>query len=569
MYKFKHIVLTAIVILILQACSQVLETVSFVGGNKKPGVNNNQENFDINIKSLTFKSAMIANKAAYPRQLMLPGSGAKAKVSNEAEFLTSNLPKSTNKFKYLLGYGDELSFTLVSEFQEKKVKWPNSPKPTEYLLGVGDQLNFIQIQSNIDTVEILSKSIEESLTLANRDAVSSKGVIGSNGNVLLLGIGNINAAGKTINEIRDDVRNLIISKGQQPNFQLEISSFRSKRVFVSRVDTNKNEIIYLNNLNLTLQEIALRSGISESARVSSVIKLSRNSKTYRLTARQLFNKKSPKIYIQNNDRIEIDIISSNAFQEVATVGSNGKVLLRGIGNINAKNRTLDELRDEISKKLIDNDLKPTYQLEISKFSSKKAYLIQKDGGTKILKLTNVPTSLKDIIIANNGNVSSSKGLTIVTLKRDGKTYRIPTEQILNQDHNSFWIINNDQIELQTIAYKPGQVFALSGSTGAQIIPINPSKRETLADVLFVPGGALGNRFAKRSEVYLLRGGNPAIALHLNAQDVSRILVAAKAELRPNDIIYVAERPIISFSRTLSEILPLRVLLRDIQEGNIP
>ena len=568
MYKFKHIILTAIVILILQACSQVLETVSFEGGNKKPGVNNNQENFDINIKSLTFKSAIIANKAAYPRQLMLPGSGAKAKVSNEAEFLTSNLPKSTNKFKYLLGYGDELSFTLVSEFQEKKVKWPNSPKPTEYLLGIGDQINFIQVLSNIDTVEILSNSIEESLTLGNSDTVSSKGFIGSNGNVLLLGIGNINAAGKTINEIRDDVRNLIISKGQQPNFQLEISSFR-KRVFVSRVDTNKNEIIYLNNLNLTLQEIALRSGISESSRVSSVIKLSRNSKTYRLTARQLFNKKSPKIYIQNNDRIEIDIISSNAFQEVAIVGSDGKVLMPEIGSINAKNRTLDELRDKITKRLIDNDLKPTYQLEISKFSSKKAYLIQKDGKTKILKLTNVPTSLKDIIIANNGNVSSSKGLTIATLKRDGKTYRIPTEQILNQDHNSFWIINNDQIELQTIPYKPGQVFALSGSTGAHIIPINPSKRETLADVLFVPGGALGNRFAKRSEVYLLRGGNPAVALHLNAQDVSRILVAAKAELRPNDIIYVAERPIISFSRTLSEIIPLRALLRDIQEGNIP
>ena len=496
---------------------------------------------------------------------MLPGSGAKAKVSNEAEFLTSNLPKSTNKSKYLIGYGDELIFTLVSEFQEKKIEWPNSPKPTEYLLGVGDELNFIQVLSNIDTVEILS----ESLTLANSEPLSSKGVIGANGNVLLLSIGNINAAGKTINEIRDDVRNLIISKGQQPNFQLEISKFRSKGVFVSRVDTSKNEIIFLSNLNITLQDIALKSGISESARVSSVIRLSRNSKTYSLTARQLFNKNSPKIYIQNEDRIEIDIILNNAFQEVVAVGSNGKVLLREIGSINAKNRTLDELRDKISKRLLDNDLKPTFQLEISKFSSKKAYLIQKDGGTKILNLTNVPTSLKDIIIANNGNVSSSKGLTIVTLKRDGKTYRIPTEQILNQEHNSFWIINNDQIELQTIPYKPGQVFALSGSTSAQIIPINPSKRETLADVLFAPGGALGNKFAKRSEVYLLRGGNPAVALHLNAQDVSRILVAAKAELRPNDIIYVAERPIISFSRTLSEILPLRVLLRDIQNGDIP
>ena len=55
----------------------------------------------------------------------------------------------------------------------------------------------------------------------------------------------------------------------------------------------------------------------------------------------------------------------------------------------------------------------------------------------------------------------------------------------------------------------------------------------------------------------------------SGQNVSRILVAAKTELRPNDIVYVADRPIISFSRALSEINPLRILLRDIQEGNIP
>jgi len=75
--------------------------------------------------------------------------------------------------------------------------------------------------------------------------------------------------------------------------------------------------------------------------------------------------------------------------------------------------------------------------------------------------------------------------------------------------------------------------------------------------------------AKRSEVYLLRGRNPSIAYHLDAQNVSRILVAAKTELRPNDIVYVADRTIVSFARTLSEINPLRVLLRDIQNNNIP
>ena len=91
----------------------------------------------------------------------------------------------------------------------------------------------------------------------------------------------------------------------------------------------------------------------------------------------------------------------------------------------------------------------------------------------------------------------------------------------------------------------------------------------MATVLFTPGGVFNNLNAKRSEVYLLRGRKPAVAYHLDAQNVSRILVAAKTELRPDDIIYVAERPIISFSRVLAEITPLRILLRDIESGNIP
>ena len=99
--------------------------------------------------------------------------------------------------------------------------------------------------------------------------------------------------------------------------------------------------------------------------------------------------------------------------------------------------------------------------------------------------------------------------------------------------------------------------------------IEPSKRENLADILFASKGALNNLSAKRSEVYLLRGRSPSVAYHLDAQNVSRILVAAQTELRPNDIVYVADRPIISFARTLAEINPLRILLRDIQDDNIP
>ena len=53
------------------------------------------------------------------------------------------------------------------------------------------------------------------------------------------------------------------------------------------------------------------------------------------------------------------------------------------------------------------------------------------------------------------------------------------------------------------------------------------------------------------------------------QSPTRLIVAEAMELRPNDILYVAEQPIISFNRTLTTIVPLRLLLRDIQDENIP
>ena len=91
----------------------------------------------------------------------------------------------------------------------------------------------------------------------------------------------------------------------------------------------------------------------------------------------------------------------------------------------------------------------------------------------------------------------------------------------------------------------------------------------MADVLFTSGGPLSSSSAKRSEVYLLRGTNPVVAYHLNAQSPTRLMVADAMELRPNDILYVAEQPIISFNRTLATIVPLRILLRDLQDENIP
>ena len=251
------------------------------------------------------------------------------------------------------------------------------------------------------------------------------------------------------------------------------------------------------------------------------------------------------------------------------MGSRGNILLPGIGSLKAEDRSLAQVQADVSRILIEQGLTPSFQLEVTAYRSRKFSLVTEDNGIRVVPLTDTETDLKEAVLSNIGGNKGSTAFTLVELTRGDASYRMPWQEMLSGGASNVLIQDGDTIKLKDFDYKLGQVFALGGAGNAGLVPIDPSKRETLADILFSPKGAFNNLLAKRSEVYLLRGRNPSVAYHLDAQNVSRILVAAQTELRPNDIVYVADRPIISFSRTLAEISPLRILLRDLENGNIP
>jgi polysaccharide export outer membrane protein len=345
---------------------------------------------------------------------------------------------------------------------------------------------------------------------------------------------------------------------------LEESGFK---LLINEIKLNT---IPITNLPLTLREVMVNYGLRPSGYNTTIINLTRDTHKFRITVGQLFNSQTLDIFIQDKDIIEIDdtLASANRTNTVR-VGSQGNILLPEVGSIKAINRTLTSLHKEIYNILRKKGLAPKFQLELTKFESSKAYLISEGSNGKVINITDSGVHIKELILSNGFTAGRDTSLSVVTLTRHGQVYRMTTEEIFAPNAPNLWIENQDQIEVTNLDYKLGQVFALGGAGSAQMVPIDPSKRETLADILFASKGALNNLLAKRSEVYLLRGRSPSVAYHLDAQNVSRILVAAQIELRPNDIVYVADRPIISFARTLAEINPLRILLRDIQDGNIP
>lgn len=404
MINLFKVIAPLVLVFFFASCSQVLETVELKKFSKLQ-LNNieAQDEFDIELKTLTLSKAKRSKLYPYDRNVMVDGIGERANVYSETTLINSKLPKNKKKKEYILGIGDEISFAQYSDADQ------NFGSTS---IVAGDLAGIPDVKDKI---------------------VVSKGRIGSDGSILILGLGRLEAAGLTLRELRSEARNVLIRKGLVPNFQMEISGFNSQKAYIF-----------------------------------------------------------------------------------------------GVRLPDSENTTVN----------------------------------------KIVPITDRPLSLKELAVL--GEYASFPGyLSYLTLTRDKQKYIFTEVDLFDENRDDILIQNDDHIKLELYAYKPGKVYALSGSRSAEIIPINPSVRETLADALFIKGGPLSNEFAKRSEVYLLRGQKPVTAFHLNAQDASRILIASAMELRPDDIIYVAQRPIISFSRLLMDITPLRLLLRDIRQNNIP
>lgn len=249
------------------------------------------------------------------------------------------------------------------------------------------------------------------------------------------------------------------------------------------------------------------------------------------------------------------------------VGSDGSVLLLGLGKLDIGGKTLNEARDLVRNILIRNGIAPKFQLEITGFNSQKVFLASNVGGSSVVPLTDQGLTLKELVISTGKGIDG-RSVVVIRIQRQGREYRITSEELLRPGARDIYLRDKDQVVIEALGYKPGQVFVL-GAVAPVTIPITPEKRETMADILFTPGGVLASPAAQRSEVYLLRGTNPVEAFKLDATDPTRIVVAAAMELRPNDIIFVPEQPLSSLNRTLLSIAPLRLLLRDLQAGALP
>ena len=88
-------------------------------------------------------------------------------------------------------------------------------------------------------------------------------------------------------------------------------------------------------------------------------------------------------------------------------------------------------------------------------------------------------------------------------------------------------------------------------------PLPFDRKASLADALFSQGGMTTEK-ANPSHVYVLRAvksTDRVVAYNLNFRNAGNLVMATKFELRPDDIIFVAEQPVTKWNHTLQQIVP--------------
>ncbi len=571
MSKSIKIILTCISTVFLADCSQVLQNVNLEINTEDSSA---QEDFSVIEKTLTINEAQKQKNAPYPRALLKNGRGADSKPVPERLALSSKFPKNEASIDYKVGIGDTLAFSRLIENKrstsDMKKKWPNQLSKSNYNLGIGDTLTLTLVKLLKSDPQMAPAGDGDKLVITTRpdvdETIQSTARIGSDGSVLLLEVGRLEANGKTLNELRSEVRNILIRNSVIPRFQLEISEFKSQKAYLTINSTSK--VIFLDDQIMTIRDILTSANVGFQPDIITRVRLQRNGEEYIVSLRDVYSKKAYQLDVRSGDHIFVEDDTARIVTTSSIVDYRGRVVFEGVGEIKAAGLSLNDLRAKI-KKLMQKipDSHNTFQIQITDFLSQQALVsIPGKPGTEI-KITNTPTTLSSVLVQNGLSVDGDN-IVQINLQRNGESYVFTLDDLLNMARPPIYLRPDDRIVADILQYRENKVFILGG-VSPQIFKINPSKRETLADVLFTSGGALSVSSAKRSEVYLLRGSNPVVAYHLDAQSPTRLIVADAMELRPNDILYVAEQPIMSFNRTLATILPLRILLRDIKDENIP
>ena len=270
------------------------------------------------------------------------------------------------------------------------------------------------------------------------------------------------------------------------------------------------------------------------------------------------------IYVYGEtERLSAVLVAGRAINPIYEkyVRNDGTIFYPNAGIITVRGKTVEEVRKEITSKLskVLND--PQVDVSVTEYNSQKAILsgIFSNPGPHALKT--VPVTLGEIVSKGNPynlvNQGSEGDLTSMKLNRDGVIYNIDYEYLSRNSQlaNLIYIKDGDVIHIPDSSLN--YVYVLGEAADPKSIKL--SRKSIPLSTALGEAKGLDLAAAKNKEVYIFRSvgldGKPRI-FNLDMSSPAGYILADKFELNPRDIVYIGSKGVTSWSRFISQLLPI-------------
>jgi polysaccharide export outer membrane protein len=311
------------------------------------------------------------------------------------------------------------------------------------------------------------------------------------------------------------------------------------------------------------------------------------------------------------------LVAAQNQRQTYRVQDDGSISVPEVGRVSVRGMTVAEAEDVIFQRLVEARMDPEFTLEIAAFNSQRVSVGGAVGSPGVVPITMSPLYLDELIAAAGGLQSSTDDYTVIRIYRGGSLYQVPVQELFSAsgvlrvrliDGDSVFVDTTYDLdraqafyeqEIQRAEYtRQARADALSqlqaevsfyraaldesrsnfrsrlefgaeerdyayivGEVGSpQRFALPFENTAVLADALMDSGGVV-EISGDPSQIYVLRSDPLALhpdritAYRLDTRNAANYVLATRMELRPGDVIFVAEQPITRWNRTISQILP--------------
>ena len=310
-----------------------------------------------------------------------------------------------------------------------------------------------------------------------------------------------------------------------------------------------------------------------------------------------------------------ELLAAQNSRQGYTIQDDGAITIPEVGRVQLAGMTLEEAEDQLFQSLIANQIDPTFSLEIAEFNAQRVTIGGGVVNAAVVPITLSPLRLSEALARAGGINLADAEFASIRIYRGDTLYQVPLTAYLAQaDLQQLRLIDGDNVfvdaafeldkaqayfeeqitlvqlrqasRIQALAELETEITLRAAGLAEQCtnfesqIALDAVDRDyvyltgevtqpgrfampfgrsaSLADALFSEGG-FTSQTANPAQIYVLRGAQDDQAVitawHLDARNVANMVVATQMQLRPNDIIFIAEQPITRWNRFVQQLVP--------------